>query len=115
MYSCDISTAFQSELDVILVDPHVRVVRSIDLGILPIGAIVRLRTRHHWKYLLLIAEFNGKRVVYVVLSDRTGSVGNAKYRGAYVIDPTYMVLTVGEQFKYGKILTAALTEIGLFS
>ena len=111
----NISTASQSELDIVLVDPSVQIVQSIDLATLRIGTIVRLKTRHHWKYLLQIDEVNGKRVVHVVLSDRTGSVGNAKYRGAYVIDTAYTVLVVGKQFKYEKILTAVLAEIGLFS
>ena len=108
-----ISTATQSELDILLIDPGVHVVPSADLNTLPIGTIIRLQTLGHWKYLLQIDEKDGVRVVHVVLSDKTGDVGSAKYRGSYRIQPDYAILSNKTRFKYGNLLTAILGEVAL--
>lgn len=105
--------ASQGELSTMLITTDVTIVRSVDLQTLPIGAIVRLKTLHHTKYLLQVDELKGKRAVHVILSDKTGSVGSAKYRGLHVVRPEYMTVKVGEQFKYENILTTILAEIDL--
>ncbi|TSC61240.1 MAG: hypothetical protein G01um101448_1162 [Parcubacteria group bacterium Gr01-1014_48] len=110
-----IGTVTQSELDILLADSNVTSVASLDLNALPLGTIIRIKPHHHWKYLLEIDELGGRRAVHVVLSDKTGNVGSAKYRGLYVVRPEYMTIEIGKQFKYGNILTAVLAEISILS
>lgn len=86
------------------------VVEAFNLDTLHPGTVLRLRTKHHWKYLL---EADPDGSVHVVLSDVTGSVGSAKYRGKHKIEPEYKVLAVNKTFKYGKILTAILADISI--
>lgn len=115
MLTPNLKTSSQNELEALFVVPFYRLMPSLDLSTLPIGAIVRLKTQQHSQYLLQVDDFNGKRAVHVVLSDKTGTVGTVRYRGLYPVRSEYMVLEIGKQFKYELILTPVLAQIGLLS
>jgi len=107
-----LQNASQDELQMMLVAIPEKTVPQYDLNTLPPGIILRLRTHHHWKYLL---EADSDGYIHVVLSDVTGSVGSAKYRGRHLIEKGYTTLAVNNTFKYGKLLTAILAEIAILA